>query len=753
MAQASSLPLEIIGRVRSRAANIAAYARRAATRIVPGHFILPLASLGALGVSLAFSYQVFTRATLVSPPSTPLLYDRTGQPLAQFGDKIEARTEYGFWPLPEIPGRVARATLALEDRRFARHPGVDATAILRAIWQHTSGGRSGASTIAMQVARMQHPEPRTLWNKAVEAGTALALTARYGRAAVLAQYLRLTPYANGSHGIAHAARWYFNKPTADLSWAEIALLSAIPHAPGILNPLHPSGLFRARRRAGRILDALAGQSVIPPDQMQAARAQLAELQIAPPPPRPPAAMHAILRLQQTIHAPPDAADPRIFTTLDLGLQTRLSALLQGRLGVWRNEGAQQAALMVVSRHTRQVLAAIGSAGFNSLPAGRVDFTAARRSPGSALKPFLYALGLERGTLSPSQIMQDLPETSAGISNADGGFLGAMLPRQALANSRNVPAVILLRQIGLQRAFDQLRALGLHDLDGSADRFGLSMAIGSLPTGLDRLMRAYATLAEDGQDAPLQWVRNEPPPRTRPLIAPGIARQIALFLSDPEARLPSFPRYGNTEYPFTVALKTGTSQGYRDAWVIAWSENYIVGVWVGRADAGPMTRLSGALSAADLAQAALFHLHNVTRGDLTAGAFAAPAGQHAVELCTRTGLPALPDCPSRLTELVAPAALRLPAPDDGEIHLSVVSPAPNTRIWRNPEVPPPLNRLALRASVTPRVPQVVWMVDGQDYAIGDPAEAVYWQAIPGPHRFAVRLPLQKGQSRTVKIDVQ
>ncbi len=695
-----------------------------------------------------YAGAVLQRAHLDKLTATPILTDRHGAFLAQFGNPSDGRTEYGYWALPAVPDRVARATLALEDRRFAEHPGVDAPAVLRAVFQHLHGGRSGASTIAMQVARMQHPEPRNLWNKAVEAGTALALTWRYGREAVLIQYLRMVPYANGSHGIAHAARWYFAKPMADLSWAEIALLSAVPHAPGRLNPLHPAGLAAARQRAGRILTVLGRQSVIRPDEMQTARAQLAALQVSPPPLRPPEAMHAILRLRRMLAsrlAP--GADPIVRCEMDLGVQGELAKMAGARLQAWRNDGAQQVALMVVRRHDRQVLAAVGSAGFDSLPAGRMDFTEADRSPGSTLKPFIYALALQRGVLSPAQVIQDLPDISAGIGNADGAFLGAMLPRQALSNSRNVPAVTLLRRVGLQRMFDDLRALGLTDLDGSADRFGLSLAIGSMPTSLDRLMRAYATLAGDGQDTDLAWYGGQARAPLRQLIAPEAARQIGLFLSDPMARLPSFQRYGSVEYPFSVALKTGTSQGYRDAWVIAWSQDYEVGVWVGRADAGPMTRLGGAQSAADLAQAVLLRLHGVTRGDLTAGGFAAPANQGPVELCT-TGA-AAGACASRLTESLPLVPAAAAAAQDGPL-LSVISPAPDTQVWLNPEVPPEMNRLALRARVAPGVAQIVWQVDGEDYAVADPAAPLYWPLVRGMHRFRVRLPLQRGASAAVRV---
>ncbi len=703
------------------------------------------ACLVAAVVLLAvYAAQVLPRARFTAPPPTRWVIDRHGAFLAQFADRVDGRDEYGFWAIDAAPPRVAQATLALEDRRFAAHPGVDARAVLRAVWQHLQGGRSGASTIAMQVARMQHPAPRTLWAKAVEAGTAMALTWRYGREEVLAQYLRLVPYGNGSHGIAHAARFYFDQPVADLSWAEIALLAAIPQAPGTMNLRRPAGLTRARGRGQRILTELSAQGVIPGDELAVARAQLAVLQPAPAQARPVVALSALQRLQAV-----PAAGPQLRSTLDLAIQTRVTDLARQQLDRWRSQGAQQVAVMVTRRRSREVLAAIGSAGFDT-PAGRIDFTTASRSPGSTLKPFVYAMALQQGVLSPATVMLDLPDRAAGIGNADGGYLGPLLPRQALANSRNVPAVTLLRQVGLPAMFEQLRALGLHDLPGPAGRYGLSMAIGALPTSLDRLMHAYAILSEDGEDGDLRWLASQPSPPARRLIPLPIARQVTAFLADPMARLPSFPRYGSSEYPFAVAEKTGTSQGYRDAWVVAWSQLYQVGVWVGRADAGPMTRLSGAEAAGSLAQAILLELHGATRGDLTAGDFPTAPGTAPVELCTTTGRPAAAGCAMQLTEQLSarPVLAADMAPP-----LSITAPEPNTRLWRNPDVPAAMQVLVLRARAGAGTGQVLWLVDGKPFALAAPDAPVTWPLQTGAHSFQLRLPLATGLSRSVHIVVE
>lgn len=756
-----------------------------------------VALLGAVGI---LGYQMSERARLVAPAATPILYDRHGAFLSQIGfesgakDDGERRIDYGYWPLGRLPDRVARATLALEDRRYWEHPGVDPIAIARAVWQNLRhhGRRSGASTIAMQIARMQHPAARGLWAKSMEAATGVALTLRYGRAALLAHYLRIVPYGNGSHGIVHAARWYFDKPVEDLSWAEIAILSAIPQSPTRMNPLRPEGLQRVIRRGHRMLVELARQNVIDAAELALAQRQLTDFQL-PATPRRPDALHAVLRFEALRRdgrlSPAAETDPRIRTTLDLETQQQATMLAQRYLGSWRGAGAQQVAVMVVRRGTGEVLASVGSNDYRDRHSGALDFSRAMRSPGSTLKPFIYALALERGILKPSDILADLPEGASGINNADGHFLGPMLPRQALANSRNVPATNLLRSVGLESTFRFLRDLGVHDIEAPADTFGLSMAIGSLPTSLDRLMRAYGALADDGRLKDLVWFEGQQRQVPARVLSVDTARLITSFLADPMARLPSFPRYGPTEYPFPVALKTGTSQGYRDAWTIAWSEKYLVGVWLGRGDAGTMSQLSGASSAGRLAHALMLKLHNARPGDLADASFPPPPGRVPVELCVFGGRRSAGTCGQTLTEwlkpedvplteetplvrqaadgerpaLVIEAAHRAWAKDagypiadapsaNGAVRLTIATPENNSRIWNNPETPAALNRIALKAIVEPRVPQVVWYVDGHPFAVSDPDQPVFWTVKPGAHSFQLRLPLQPGASRTVHVVV-
>jgi len=684
-------------------------------------------------VFLFWAIRVGQDCALVAPLPTPVVLDRQGAFITQVGHPEGNRIEYGYWLTP-TPPRVAAATIALEDQRFWYHPGVDPIALARAAWQHLTfhAPASGASTIAMQVARMQHPRPRTLWAKSIEAGVAVALTARYGHAAILSQYLRLAPYGQSSHGIGHAAWWYFARPASDLDWPQAALLAAIPQSPTQL-ALHRNNP-RTRQRAALALARLQSAGIAPPT----AGANLAATRPVPTPRRPPWTQ-LVLRLAARARAtnPPDI--PILHATIDLRLQAQLAALATTQMLDLHNFGAQQAALMVVQRSTGEVLAAIPA--LPHAPGAALDFLATSRSPGSTLKPFLYALALDRGTLSANEMLFDLPGVAAGIANADHDFLGPILPRQALGNSRNVPAAALLRRTGLDAGFAFLRQLGVHDLDGPPIRFGLGLAIGAMPTTLERLVRAYAALADDGHYQDLRWLDTESPPAKRTIISSTASRLIAAFLSDPMARLPTFPRYGSSEYPLAVALKTGTSQGYRDAWTVAWSQQYLVGAWVGRADAAPMSRVSGARAAARLVQAVLLDLHQRNRADLLAGAFAAPQGQSPRELCANTA------CAPEFVPKATPAAPATPTT------MNIVQPAPDTHVWRNPETPAALNRLVLRAAISPHVPQITWLVDGTPIATTPPETPLYWQMVPGRHRFQLRLPLQPSQSQPLTVTIQ
>jgi penicillin-binding protein 1C len=619
------------------------------------------AGAGGLGVaaSALFFGVAAWHARFVAPAPSVLLRDRHGAFLAEVG--ATPGGEFGYWPVTALPPRVVAATVALEDRRFWSHSGVDLFAVARATLQNLRSGHriSGASTVAMQVARMQNPGPRSYLRKAVEAMTGVLLTARYGRQAVLAQYLRLAPYGNRIHGIAYAARRYLDKPVEDLSWAEIAFLAALPQAPTRMNPFVIEGRERAMVRGASLLSLLHQHGVITAAEFGLAQEQLRDIQIPFRQTRPVVALHEILRLERQIRAQAAAGrrPPLIVTTaLDLGLQTRVADVVADAVFDWARQGAGNAAVMVVDARTREVLACVGSAGFfDGTHRGAIDFTRVARSPGSTLKPFLYALALELGTITPATVLDDLHRAPGGITNADDDFLGPLLPRTALANSRNVPAVDLLARLGLEEGYAFLRDLGLTDGRLPARAYGLGLAVGGMPVSLERLVRAYTVLSGDGRLGNLAWVLSVPAHDAQRMLSEETVRQIALFLSDPLARLPTFPRMGASEYPFPVAVKTGTSPDQRDAWAMAYSLRYLVGVWVGRPDYHPMSGLTGFASAARIAHRVLLGLHARQQDGLVDLSFPPPAGYQQVRLCAVTGRLASPLCERVSSEWFPPGA--------------------------------------------------------------------------------------------------
>ena len=713
---------------------------------------------GALLLVAAAAGFIWHRSTFIAPRPTAILSDRQGVFLGQIG-----RTDlgYGYWPVERVPERVSAAILALEDHRFWDHPGVDPLAVLRAARSNIGAARrvSGASTLAMQVARMQHPASRGYVAKTVEMATALAMTARYGRQAVLQQYLRLVPFGQSSHGIAHAARWYFDKPVDDLSWAEIAFLSAIPQAPAAMNPATESGCSRAVERGHRALARLHAQGVLSDDEFTHAEADIDQLAPERHPVRPVDTLHAVLLTEAMMAAQPPIEQMR--STIDIGIESRVAKLARDRLDALRAQGAQQVAVLVLDPRSAKVLALVGSSRYASADAGMIDYAVRPRSPGSTLKPFIYAQALDRGDIAPSTILVDDPDNGTGIDNADRRFLGPLLPRQALGNSRNVPAAKLIRVTGLMQTHWFLGSLGLHDGARTADRYGLTLAVGGLPTGLDRLVTAYDALANDGILKPLQWYDGQDLPEPRRVLSERTAREITAFLADPMARLPSFARMSSTEYPFPVAVKTGTSQGYRDAWVVAYSERYLVGVWIGRPDGRPMAGLSGATSAAMLAHDILTDLHGADSDGLADGEFRQPPGLRPMPLCAETGKPNDGRCDRVLSEFLQPSpdaagsAIRPVSMVTGAVpaHLRISTPNNHSTFIRNPEMPASLSFLPLRLAAGAGIPQVVWYVDDKPLQLAAADETVRWKLSTGRHRIQARAPYGDSRSSAIEVTVE
>lgn len=508
-------------------------------------------------------------------------------------------------PLAELGERIVTVTRISEDERFFEHDGTDGLAVARAVGQNVRHGRlvSGASTITQQLVKLLdtrgEPGDRTAWIKLREAARAENLDAALTKQEILEAYLHRLPYGHGLVGPEAAAQGYFGVAARDLSWAQAAYLAVLPRAPSQLDPLrHPErvvprqrALLHALHEAGELSEA-------------GLRRALAEPVTPHAPERPFLAPHLV----ESLRSEGRLAEGLVTTTtLDLALETEVEGLVRTHMAQIAQRGASDAAVLVIDNATAEVLAYVGSADFHDPEiAGQIDMARAPRQPGSTLKPFVYALAWAGGR-SPTELLPDVPTRfSEGPGHAyaphnyHGRFTGPVPARQALAESLNVPAVRLAADLPAGALLEALRALGLRSLTEPAEHYGLALALGSGEVGLRELAEAYVALASGGEHRPLRIRMDDPVgPMTR-VLDPAAAAAVTDALADPLARARLLPEgHRPFDLGFPVALKTGTSSGYRDAWTLGYTRERTVAVWVGNADGSPMHEVTGAGGAGPL----------------------------------------------------------------------------------------------------------------------------------------------------------
>ena len=486
----------------------------------------------------------------------------------------------GVWRLPtataDVPPHLIELLVAAEDRRFRTHPGVDPLALARAAGQWLRAGRvvSGGSTLSMQAARLLEPRPRTLRSKAIEAFRALQLEARLGKDGVLAVWLTLAPMGGNLEGVRAGALAWFGREARQLDPAESALLVALPRRPEALRPDRHPEAARAARDA--LLTARAASA---PGITAADRALLAADIPRRRQPMPALAPH----LSREAARAGDTA-----TTLDAPLQRALEALLsEARRDL---PPRASAAAIVADLRTREIRALAGGAWGEEARAGSLDLTRAARSPGSALKPLLYALAFEAGLARPDTPLDDAPTRFGGYApeNFDHGFAGRVTAAEALRRSLNLPAVALLDRLGPLRFLSALKAAGVAPVLPAGADASLPLALGGVGVSLRALVGMTAALGDGGRAGRLVW--REGTAALRPALDPQAAGQVAAILTRP------FPGGG----PEGVAWKTGTSWGGRDALAVGFDAAHVAGVWVGRPDGTPLVLATGGATGTALA---------------------------------------------------------------------------------------------------------------------------------------------------------
>jgi penicillin-binding protein 1C len=593
--------------------------------------------LATIGLSLVAlvgpCFVPYPRELLEEDEGLRVLRDREGQPLRFLRDPDGVR--HVPVRLEEVSPWLVRALVATEDRRFRSHGGVDPIAVVRAASANLRHGRivSGASTITMQLARLLEPQERSFGAKVREAYRAVRLERALTKDEILERYLNLLPFGRNLRGVEAASRFWFGKPSGELTRGEAALLAGLPPSPSRLDPARHPAAAEARRRIVLGLMVEAGFLT---------KAEQAEEIAAPPRARPHAFPFEAPHFTEMARR--RARSREAVTTLDGPRQREVAAVLGAHLADL--EEVEAGAVVAIENASGAVRVLVGGPGWDVPGFGRLNLAMRRRSPGSALKPFLYALAIERGEILPRTPLADVPGGVAGYEpgNFDRRHRGRVPADEALRESLNVPAIRLLRRVGPRRFREALGRLGLAHLAAGRDEAGLALVLGGEEVHLVELARAYAALASGGRFRPLRLLADEPIGPGEPAIPAGVARAVADMLAVRDG-----PRTVAGER--LVALKTGTSHGRRDAWAFAFDPDWTVGVWLGQPDGRPCERLVGSEAAAPLAR----EVHRI----LAAGRptrWYGPAEGTRVEICAATGLRASPRCPDR-REALRPAGAR------------------------------------------------------------------------------------------------
>ncbi len=540
----------------------------------------------------------------------PLTIQTSTEVLDRNGQLLRAYTVAdGRWrlavDLDEVDPRYIDMLLTYEDRRFRDHPGVDLRGLLRAGWQAVTNGRivSGGSTLTMQVARLlEEGTTGEVGGKLRQMRVALALERRLSKDEILSLYLLLAPYGGNLEGIRAASLSYFGKEPARLTPAEAALLVAIPQSPETRRPDRAAD--RAEAARDRVLDRAVTFHLIDAEEAQAA---LSEPVPGLRKPFPAYAPHLADRARTE---DPVAGEHRL--TLDLPLQKALESLARDAL---RGRGEDlQVAIVVADHASGEILASVGSAGLvDDRRQGFVDMTAALRSPGSTLKPLVYALAFDEGLAHPETMIDDRPVTFGTYApqNFDKLFRGEIRVREALQQSLNIPVVLLTDALGPARLLSAMGKAGMaYDLPGGQP--GLAVSLGGVGVTLQDMVQLYAALARGGVALPLTWRQTGDRPEGQRLVSAVAAWQVGDILAG-LAPPPGAPQN-------RLAYKTGTSYGHRDAWAIGFDGRHVIGVWMGRPDGTPVPGAFGA----ELAAPVLFQAFNRLKPQLDPQPPAPPA---------------------------------------------------------------------------------------------------------------------------------
>ncbi|MEZ0262514.1 MAG: transglycosylase domain-containing protein [Alphaproteobacteria bacterium] len=554
------------------------------------HIAWGIASAGfvlAMATAVAIKPVKSSLQALRSEAQTLQITDRAGQPLT-----ISYQNRWNVYdnlPLYAIPQFLQEAFIVAEDKRFFGHGGVDWQARGSALVQNWTARHvvRGASTITEQVVRMINPRPRNIWSKWVEGWEAALLEASYAKPDILEFYLNQLPYASNRRGVAQAARFYFNRDLATLNPREMLALAVLARAPSSYD------LYNGGTKIDAAITRLAA-SMVERGVMKAEEA--AQLTAKPFELARPAAPIDALHFAQYVRGQPGSAGNIIHSTLDSNLQAKVQGIIDTRVAGLSRKNLHNAAVLVADHTTGEILAWVVAGDEKTK---LIDAVTVPRQPGSAQKPLLYAMALDKGW-TPATIIDDSPLAGAvgtglhWFKNYSNTYYGRITLREALANSLNIPAVRTIGYVGASKYLNTLHRLGFESLDRGVEVYDEGLALGNGEVTLLELVTGFTALANKGVYRPLRYTLDDAGARQSERIwSAEAASLIGNILSDPYARRLEFGAGSVLNLPVQTAAKTGTSTDYRDAWSVGYNHKYVVGIWMGNLDHSPTDGVTGA----------------------------------------------------------------------------------------------------------------------------------------------------------------
>ncbi|MDR2581119.1 MAG: penicillin-binding protein 1C [Fibromonadaceae bacterium] len=563
--------------------------------------------------------------SLLLPPKkntdySRILYSSKGELLRVWLNKNE---QYQFPKSENISEKYKITVLHFEDKRFHGHFGIDPIAVARAVKQNLQAGKieSGASTITMQVARLRKPNKRTFLAKLKEAHLALRLEFWHSKEEIFAEYASLAPMGGNVIGAETAAWRFFESSIEEITWAQAALLALLPNRPSALNLAKERERLLERRN--NLLKSLANSGFMDAETLSSALLE-------------PLPTSKIWRFKTPHYAEAIASffpnQTILHSTIDDKVQERLERVVKDYGNKIRERSNVNVSVLITETETGKIRGYLGSLEYyDTLSRGMIDGIRARRSTGSILKPFLYALAIERGPYTPNSLIEDIPTWYRGFSpqNTDKNFNGVVPLSEALTRSLNVPSVKVLADYGVENFYHWLRNAGLRGLFRAPEDYGLSLILGGGEASLLELVPLYSMLMNDGKRTKLKWLENDSTQSNEQLLQEVTAYHIREIMAN-----------------HSIAWKTGTSYGSRDAWAIGVNKQWTIGVWIGNFEGGSVADLSGASSAAPLLFSLFNNLNNF-RKDLWKD-FSKDIKFDSIELCELSGYKANDFCPNKKT---------------------------------------------------------------------------------------------------------